>query len=39
MGPKMLDVTKLYEKTGFFTYDPGFMSTGSCNSKISYIDG
>ena len=35
----MLDIGKLYGKTGMFTYDPGFTSTASCESKITYIDG
>ena len=39
MGPNVVDVTKLYRDTGMFTYDPGFMSTASCQSKITYIDG
>jgi citrate synthase len=34
-----VDVRKLYAETGHFTYDPGFTSTGSCESKITYIDG
>lgn len=38
-GPKVIDVTTLYKKTDMFTYDPGFMSTASCESKITYIDG
>lgn len=38
-GPAVVDVTSLYKETGFFTYDPGFMSTASCESKITYIDG
>ncbi len=38
-GPKVIDVRKLYSDTGHFTYDPGFTSTGSCESKITYIDG
>ncbi len=38
-GPSVIDVTKLYQETGLFTYDPGFMSTASCNSAITYIDG
>lgn len=38
-GPNVIDVTKLYSDTGLFTYDPGFMSTASCESKITYIDG
>lgn len=38
-GPKVIDVRKLYADTGHFTYDPGFTSTGSCESEITYIDG
>ncbi len=38
-GPKVVDVQKLYRETGYFTYDPGFMSTASCDSTITYIDG
>ncbi|WP_425404826.1 citrate synthase [Hwanghaeella sp.] len=38
-GPKVIDVRKLYAETGYFTYDPGFTSTGSCESEITYIDG
>jgi citrate synthase len=39
IGPEVIDVSKLYAETGTFTYDPGFTSTGSCESKITYIDG
>jgi citrate synthase len=39
VGPKVIDVRKLYAETGCFTYDPGFTSTGSCQSAITYIDG
>ena len=39
IGPQVLDVSKLYSEVGIFTYDPGFTSTGSCESKITYIDG
>ncbi|QOT79429.1 citrate synthase [Cupriavidus basilensis] len=39
VGPDVVDIRKLYGQTGKFTYDPGFMSTASCNSKITYIDG
>jgi citrate synthase len=39
MGPSVIDVSSLYKDTGLFTYDPGFMSTASCSSKITYIDG
>jgi len=38
-GPDVLDVRKLYADTDVFTYDPGFTSTASCESKITYIDG
>lgn len=39
VGPSVIDVTKLYADTRHFTYDPGFMSTASCESSITYIDG
>lgn len=39
IGPDVVDIRKLYSGTGKFTYDPGFMSTASCNSAITYIDG
>jgi citrate synthase len=39
IGPDVFDIRALYAKTGMFTYDPGFMSTGSTQSKITYIDG
>jgi citrate synthase len=38
-GPEVIDIRPLYAKTGKFTYDPGFLSTASCASKITYIDG
>ena len=38
-GPSVLDIRKLYEETGMFTFDPGFTSTASCESGITYIDG
>tara|TARA_Y100001970_G_C14198391_1_gene839535 strand:- start:585 stop:1937 length:1353 start_codon:yes stop_codon:yes gene_type:complete len=38
-GPDVLDIRALYDKTGMFTYDPGFTSTASCDSAITYIDG
>lgn len=38
-GAPVVDISKLYGETGFFTYDPGFMSTASCESKITFIDG
>ena len=39
IGPDVVDIRKFYGETGLFTYDPGFMSTASCNSTITYIDG
>ena len=38
-GPSVIDVRKVYVETGCFTYDPGFTSTASCDSKITFIDG
>ncbi|MFN7642869.1 MAG: citrate synthase [Burkholderiales bacterium] len=39
VGPDVIDIRKLYGQTGKFTFDPGFMSTAACDSKITYIDG
>ena len=39
VGPDVIDIRKLYGQTGAFTYDPGFTSTASCQSAITYIDG
>ncbi|MEQ1616825.1 MAG: citrate synthase [Terricaulis sp.] len=39
VGPDVIDIRKLYGQTGAFTYDPGFTSTGSCESQITFIDG
>ena len=39
VGPSVIDVSSLYAQTGQFTYDPGFTSTASCQSSITYIDG
>ena len=39
VGPDVIDIRKLYGQTGMFTYDPGFTSTASCQSAITYIDG
>jgi len=39
IGPKVIDVRKLYDKLGHFTFDPGYMATGSTESAITYIDG
>lgn len=38
-GPDVIDIGRLYREQGVFTYDPGFVSTGSCDSKITFIDG
>ncbi len=38
-GPDVIDIRSLYAQTGMFTYDPGYTSTGSCASKITFIDG
>ena len=39
IGPDVVDVRSLYGSAGVFTYDPGYTSTGSCESKITFIDG
>jgi citrate synthase len=39
IGPQVVDIRTLYGKSGMFTYDPGFLSTASCSSSITYIDG
>jgi citrate synthase len=39
VGPDVVDIRKLYAQTGAFTYDPGFTSTASCESGLTYIDG
>ena len=39
LGPDAMDITSFYRDTGKFTYDPGFTSTASCESEITYIDG
>src|SRR6476661_4944077 len=39
VGPSVVDIRKFYADTDHFTYDPGFTSTASCESKITYIDG
>jgi citrate synthase len=39
IGPDVIDIRQLYAKTGTFTFDPGYMSTASCKSSITYIDG
>ena len=36
VGPDVIDIAKLYAQSGMFTYDPGFTSTGSCQSRITY---
>ncbi|MGB0086838.1 MAG: citrate synthase [Rhodomicrobiaceae bacterium] len=39
MGPDVVDISKFYQETGCFTYDPGYTSTASCRSDITFIDG
>jgi citrate synthase len=39
MGPDVIDIAQLYKSHGVFTYDPGFVATGSCESDITFIDG
>jgi citrate synthase len=39
VGPDVIDIRKLYAQTGAFTFDPGFTSTASCESALTYIDG
>jgi citrate synthase len=39
VGPDVVDIRKLYGQSGLFTYDPGFTSTASCESALTYIDG
>ncbi|MBI3440921.1 MAG: citrate (Si)-synthase [Proteobacteria bacterium] len=39
IGPRVIDISKLYAETGMFTYDPGFTSTAACESAVTYIDG
>ena len=39
VGPNVIDIRTLYRDTGYFTFDPGFTATASCESKITYIDG
>lgn len=39
IGPPMIDIRSLYQKTGYFTFDPGYTCTGSCLSQITFIDG
>ena len=39
LGPDVLDIRNLYKQTGFFTYDPSYGATSSCESSITFIDG
>ena len=39
VGPRVIDIRKLYAETGMFTYDPGFTSTAACDSAVTFIDG
>jgi citrate synthase len=38
-GPDAVDIGRFYRETGYFTYDPGFLSTASCHSRLTYLDG
>jgi len=38
-GPSVIDIRKLYAETGHFTFDPSFTATGSCKSRLTFIDG
>lgn len=39
LGPEVVDGAELKQKTGLYTFDPGFTSTASCVSQITFIDG
>ena len=39
VGPSVIDLKSLYSDTGYFTFDPSYSTTASCESKITYIDG
>lgn len=39
IGPDVIDIRKLYQEAGYFTFDPGYTSTGSCELSITFIDG
>ena len=39
MGPNAVDIARVFRDTGYFTYDPGFLSTASCHSALTYLDG
>ena len=38
-GPYAVDIGRLFSDAGYFTYDPGFLSTASCQSSLTYLDG
>ena len=38
-GPDVVDIGSFFSQTGYFTYDPGFLSTASCDSSLTYLDG
>jgi citrate synthase len=38
-GPDAVDIGRFFRETGYFTYDPGFVSTASCHSALTYLDG
>ena len=39
LGPAAVDIGRFFRETGYFTYDPGFVSTASCHSALTYLDG
>ena len=39
LGPQAVDIGSFFRETGYFTYDPGFLSTASCQSELTYLDG
>ena len=39
LGPNVVDIRNLYKQFGIFSHDPGYMSTSSCDSKITFVDG
>ena len=39
IGPQAVDIGRFFRETGYFTFDPGFLSTASCQSELTYLDG
>ncbi|MGB5398387.1 MAG: citrate (Si)-synthase, partial [Gammaproteobacteria bacterium] len=39
LGPRAVDIGRFFREMGYFTYDPGFLSTASCQSSLTYLDG